>query len=249
MRPPGNRVPQYDEESRRCGALPVPSDRAAGAAVILAMGGTAAQDPAQAPKHALGALAEQGASVPGNACDRQPITRLRCCATPTGSDRPGMTSASPAVSSTADRGFAGRQAPWSNEAEQAVLGAMLLDQDAALKAAELLDDSMFYKEGHRILFRAMTALTERNDVIDPVTMRDELVRRGDLDRAGGMEYIGALIDVVPPRRTSTTTRASCATRRVLRRLVEAATEVIQDVYELRARPVRCSTTPSTGCSR
>ena len=43
-----------------------------------------------------------------------------------------MTSASPAVSSTTDREYAGRQIPWSNEAEQAVLGAMLLDQDAAL---------------------------------------------------------------------------------------------------------------------
>ena len=110
-----------------------------------------------------------------------------------------MTSASPAVSS-ADRAaaeFAGRQTPWSNEAEQAVLGAMLLDQDAALKAAELLDDTMFYREAHRLLFRAMLALTERGDVIDPVTLRDELVRRGDLDRAGGMEYLGGLIDVVP----------------------------------------------------
>src|SRR5438552_12984843 len=108
-----------------------------------------------------------------------------------------MTSVSPAVSSTADRAFAGRQTRRSNEAEQAILGAMLLDQDAALKAAELLDDTMFYKEGHRALFRAMTGLAERGDVIDPVTLRDELGRRGDLDRAGGMEYIGALIDVVP----------------------------------------------------
>src|SRR5438445_10143771 len=94
-----------------------------------------------------------------------------CCAPPTGRSRPGMTSASPAVSSTEHPEYAGRQAPWSNEAEQAVLGAMLLDQDAALKAAELLDDTMFYREAHRLLFRAMVALTERGDVIDPVTLR------------------------------------------------------------------------------
>src|SRR5437867_1942671 len=92
-----------------------------------------------------------------------------------------MTSASPAVSS-AERSapeFAGRQTPWSNEAEQAVLGAMLLDQDAALKAAELRDDTMFYREGHRLLFRSMIALTERGDVIDPVTLRDERLRRSE----------------------------------------------------------------------
>src|SRR2546425_913546 len=110
-----------------------------------------------------------------------------------------MTSASPGVSSPerSTPGFAGRQAPWSNEAEQAVLGAMLLDQDAALKAAGLLDDTMFYREGHRLLFRSMIALTERGDVIDPVTLRDELLRRGDFDRARGMGDPGSLIDVGP----------------------------------------------------
>ena len=142
-----------------------------------------------------------------------------------------MTSASPTVSSTADVEYAGRRAPWSHEAEQAVLGAMLLDQDAALKAAELLDDSMFYKEAHRILFRAMVSLTERNDVIDPVTLREELAKRGDLDRAGGMEYLAALIDVVPTAANVEYHTRIVRDKAVLRRLVEAATEIIQDVYE------------------
>ena len=142
-----------------------------------------------------------------------------------------MTSASPTVSSTADLEYAGRRAPWSQEAEQAVLGAMLLDQDAALKAAELLDDSMFYKEAHRILFRAMVSLTERNDVIDPVTLREELAKRGDLDRAGGMEYLAALIDVVPTAANVEYHTRIVRDKAVLRRLVEAATEIIQDVYE------------------
>ncbi len=144
-----------------------------------------------------------------------------------------MTSVSPAASSTADRAFVGRQAPWSNEAEQAVLGAMLLDQDAALKAAELLDDTMFYREGHRLLFRAMQALTERGDVIDPVTLRDELQHRGDLDRAGGMEYVAGLIDVVPTAANLDYHVRIVRDKAVLRRLVEAATEIVQDVYESR----------------
>src|SRR5205823_3254424 len=147
-----------------------------------------------------------------------------------------MTSASPAVSS-AERStpeFAGRQTPWSNEAEQAVLGAMLLDQDAALKAAELLDDTMLYREAHRLLFRAMVALTERGDVIDPVTLRDELVRRGDLDRAGGMEYLGSLIDVVPTAANVDYHARIVRDKAVLRRLVEAATSIIQDVYDGRS---------------
>jgi replicative DNA helicase len=110
---------------------------------------------------------------------------------------------------------------------------MLLDQDAALKGAEFLDDTMFYKEAHRILFRAMVSLTERSDVIDPVTLREELVRRGDLDRAGGMEYLATLLDVVPTAANIEYHTRIVRDKAVLRRLVEAATEIIQDVYELR----------------
>jgi replicative DNA helicase len=146
-----------------------------------------------------------------------------------------MTSVSPAVSST-EREYAGRQAPWSNEAEQAVLGAMLLDQDAALRAAEQLDDTMFYREGHRILFRAMLALAERGEVIDPVTLREELGRRGDLERAGGLEYLGALIDVVPTAANIEYHARIVRDKAVLRRLLEAATGIIQEVYDGKGAP-------------
>src|SRR3989449_2563892 len=131
-----------------------------------------------------------------------------------------MTSASPAVSS-AERStpeFAGRQTPWSNEAEQAVLGAMLLDQDAALKSAELLDDTMFYREGHRLLFRSMIALTERGDVIDPVTLRDELLRRGDLGRARGVEEPGGPHGGGPTGRDREDHRKNGPDKAVVRRL-------------------------------
>src|SRR5216117_1997692 len=163
-------------------------------------------------------------------------TRPPCSETPIGRGRPGMTSAPPTVSSP-ERELAGRQAPQSQEAEQAVLGAMLLDQDAALKAAELLDDTMFYREGHRLLFRAMIALTERGDVIDPVTLRDELLRRGDLDRAGGMEYLGSLIDVVPTAANVEYHAKIVRDKAVLRRLIEAATAIIQDAYEGRTTSI------------
>src|ERR1044072_5749590 len=149
-----------------------------------------------------------------------------------------MTSASPVVSSTERHSdLAGRQIPWSNEAEQAVLGAMLLDQDAALKAAEVLDDAMFYREGHRLVFLGMVALIERGDVIDPVTLRDELLRRGDLDRAGGMEYLGGLIDVVPTAANVEYHAKIVRDKTVLRRLTEAATAIIQDAYDGRSTTI------------
>jgi len=114
-----------------------------------------------------------------------------------------MTSVSQDNYSTADP-YVGRSAPWSQEAEQAVLGAMLLDQDAALRAAELVDDSMFYREPHRRLYRAMLALTEHRVVIDHITLRDELLRRGELEIAGGMPS--------PRPRTSSSTPRSSKTR-------------------------------------
>ena len=97
-----------------------------------------------------------------------------------------MTFVSPASSSTAET-LTTRSAPWNNSAEQAILGAMMLDQNAALRAAELLDPSHFYREGHRRLFRAMARLVQQGVVIDPVTLRDELQRHGELDESGGVE--------------------------------------------------------------
>ena len=78
-----------------------------------------------------------------------------------------------------------RKPPYSLDAEQAVLAAMLMDADAVMRATEIVDDTMFYQEGHRRIFRAMSALTERGAVIDPLTLGDELERRGDLAGAGG----------------------------------------------------------------
>ncbi|MEO8620449.1 MAG: DnaB-like helicase N-terminal domain-containing protein, partial [bacterium] len=54
-----------------------------------------------------------------------------------------------------------RRPPYSEDAEQAVIAAMLIDQDAVMRAVEVVDDSMFYAERHRRLFRAMMSITER----------------------------------------------------------------------------------------
>src|SRR3954462_8953193 len=90
-----------------------------------------------------------------------------------------------------------RRPPYSEDAEQAVLSAMLMDQDAVMRAAEHLDDSMFYAERHRRIFRGMIAIAERGGVVDPLTLADEMMRRGELDSSGGKDYLGFLMDVVP----------------------------------------------------
>jgi len=144
-----------------------------------------------------------------------------------------MTSASPDSLSTPDA-YVGRSAPWSAEAEQAVLGAMLLDQDASLRASELIDDTMFYREAHRRLFRAMLALTERRTVIDHVTLRDELMRRGELDSAGGLEYLAELVDAVPTSANLEFHAKIVKDKAILRRLIEGATAIVTEAYDGKA---------------
>ena len=68
--------------------------------------------------------------------------------------------------------FRDRTAPRAPEAEQAVIAAMLMDTDAILRASEHVDDTMFYDERHRRIFRAMIAISQRNEVVDPVTLAE-----------------------------------------------------------------------------
>src|SRR3954469_13882852 len=82
-----------------------------------------------------------------------------------------------------------RRPPYSEDAEQAVLSAMLMDQDAVMRAAEHVDDSMFYAERQRRIFRGMIAIAERGGVVDPLTLADEMTRRGDLEPSGGKDYL------------------------------------------------------------
>ena len=139
-------------------------------------------------------------------------------------------SESPASSSIAEA-FSTRSAPWNNDAEQAVLGAMLLDQDASLSAAQLLADDMFYREAHRRLFRAMVSLTERRVVIDHITLRDELIRRGELDSIGGYDYVAELADSVPTAANLEYHAKIVKENAILRKLIETATGIITEAYD------------------
>ena len=110
---------------------------------------------------------------------------------------------------------------------------MILDQDAALRAAEQIDHSMFYKESHRRLFRAMVALTEQRVVIDHVTLRDELVRRNELDLCGGMEYIAEMVESVSTAANLEHHARIVKDKAILRRLIEASTKTITEAYDAR----------------
>lgn len=107
---------------------------------------------------------------------------------------------------------------------------MLMDQDAIVRAAEFVDDSMFYAERHRRIFRAMVSITERGSVVDPLTLSEELSRRGELEAAGGKDYIGYLVDAVPTAANVEYHAEIVREKAVLRQLIQVSTQIVHDAF-------------------
>jgi len=130
-----------------------------------------------------------------------------------------------------------RTPPYSVEAETAVLGGMLIDREAVTRAVEVLNESMFYREANRRLFRAMSRLFEHGDVVDVITVSEELKKTGELEAAGGFDYLAALVDAVPTAANLEYHARIVRDKALLRRLVESASHIIRDVYEQGERQV------------
>ncbi len=130
-----------------------------------------------------------------------------------------------------------RTPPFSLEAETAVLGGMLIDRDAVPRAVEFLNDSMFYREANRRLYRAMVRLFERGDVIDVITVSEELKKTGEMESAGGFDYLAALVDAVPTAANLEYHARIVRDKALLRRLVEQSSQIIRDVYDQGEREV------------
>ncbi len=96
-----------------------------------------------------------------------------------------------------DDRWEGRVPPQSVEAEESVLGAILLSEDAANEVMDRLDPDDFYRPAHQAVFRVMRLLYNANQAIDAITVSEELRRTGELDRIGGISAITRLLDIVP----------------------------------------------------
>jgi replicative DNA helicase len=119
-----------------------------------------------------------------------------------------------------------RSLPHSIEAERSVLGAILLENNALHQAQQLLADDDFYRDDHRRIFRAMGQLSERSAVIDLVTVKDELERRGELQAAGGVSYISSLVDGVPKSANIEHYARIVKEKATLRGLISSAHQII-----------------------
>ena len=118
-----------------------------------------------------------------------------------------------------------------------MLAAMLIDSEAITTATEIVDDTMFFREGHRRIFRAIIALMERGSGIDVVTLADELERRGEMDASGGREYLSFLADAVPTAANVEHHSRIVKEKALLRRLIEVSTQIAGEAFEAR-QPAR-----------
>ena len=132
-----------------------------------------------------------------------------------------------------------RTIPHNLEAERALLGSILLDNNALNLVLEAVSKDDFYSERHRITFEKMIALSEKNSVIDLVTLSEELSKDGLLEKAGGAAYLAALTDGVPIGTTAALPEYTRIVKEksLLRRLINASNNTIARCLEGTEDPV------------
>ena len=124
----------------------------------------------------------------------------------------------------------GRVPPQAVEIEMAVLGAMLLEKEAISKALEILDESVFYKPSHQMIFKAMVSLFEKNEAVDSITLVEELRRRAQLDEIGGHVYISELTMRVTSAANVEYHAKIVLEKALLRNLISASTEMTSRAF-------------------
>ena len=124
-----------------------------------------------------------------------------------------------------------RTPPQSIEAEQSVLGAMMLSKDAIADVVEIVRPGDFYRPAHQLIYDSVLDLYGRGEPADAVTVSAELTRNGQLVRVGGAPYLHTLINLVPTAANAGYYAQIVAERATLRRLVVAGTRIVQMGYE------------------
>lgn len=124
-----------------------------------------------------------------------------------------------------------QQIPHDSEAEKAVLGAVFLDPEAIIDASDVLQPDDFYEHANRIVFQAMLNISDREEVIDPVTLQDELKKNNQVDDIGGIAYVTEL-SMATPTAAHVTYYAKIVKRKaILRNLISTSQSIIQNAIE------------------
>jgi len=122
------------------------------------------------------------------------------------------------------------QPPSATEVEMAVLGAMLIDEDAVPKAIEILKPESFFDKRNRIVFESMTSLYEANEPIDTVSVYEELKKSGKSDEAGGAAYISKLSQDISSAANIDYHARVVMEKWILRQLISSSMEIAASAY-------------------
>ncbi|MDH4229489.1 MAG: replicative DNA helicase [Nitrospirota bacterium] len=121
--------------------------------------------------------------------------------------------------------------PQNLEAEQCVLGAILIENEAVHRALDLVSSEDFYREAHRHIFSAMLDLSNRGEAIDLITLTEFLRREDRLERVGGAAYLAQLTELIPTAANVRYHAQIVRQKAVLRGLVQTATEIVERGYQ------------------
>jgi len=127
--------------------------------------------------------------------------------------------------------------PHSNEAEQSMLGGLLLDNSTWDKAADLVTASDFYRYEHRVIFQALGDLVQANKPADVITVHERLQSLGKAQECGGLAYLNALAQSVPSAANLRRYAEIVRERAVLRKLIEASDEIATRAFNPKGRQV------------
>jgi replicative DNA helicase len=121
--------------------------------------------------------------------------------------------------------------PQNLEAEAAVLGGIMLENEAINRVLEVLRPDDFYRESHRKIFRAMIELSDRNEPVDLVTLSEWMRSKGELEAVGGASYLASLNDFVPTAVNIASYARIVREKAIVRNLIGAATEIATRGYQ------------------
>ncbi|MCX7780974.1 MAG: replicative DNA helicase [Negativicutes bacterium] len=124
-----------------------------------------------------------------------------------------------------------RVPPQNIEAEQSVLGALMIEREAVTKVTEFLKAADFYREAHRVIFDAILHLYSRNDAIDLITITEYLRKENKLEAAGGISYVAGLANSVPTAANVVYHARIVEEKALLRNLINSATAIAGMGYE------------------
>lgn len=124
-----------------------------------------------------------------------------------------------------------RVPPNNIEAEQSVLGSLMLDKDAIIKMADILKVGDFYKDVHNIIYEAMLDLYERHEPIDVLSVSNKLEEKKKLEEIGGGSYLATLVNTVPTASNIVHYAKVVQKKSLLRRLISTASEMVEMGYK------------------